>query len=313
MADRREIAGFEALVLRSAGGELEAGFVPGAGMVAASLRHRGEELLGQRKGVAAYAERHSTMGIPLLYPWANRLSDDRFEIAGRTVDLAAAGAALKRDGAGLPMHGLLAGNPDWRVERGAPDGSLAATFTWPASGPLHEAFPFSHTLRFGARVSAAALAIELTVEADGGVPVPISFGFHPYLRLPDCPREEWRISAPAARPIPLDGRGIPEADAPPRGPAEPPRGALGSRAFDHAYEAEAGEPFALEGGGRRIELTADPAYRFAQLYAPLDDDVVAWEPMTSPTNALVVGGPTLPVAEPGTSFTARFVITVSDV
>jgi aldose 1-epimerase len=55
----------------------------------------------------------------------------------------------------------------------------------------------------------------------------------------------------------------------------------------------------LTGGGRRIELKVGSGYRFAQVYAPPDDDVVAYEPMTAPTNALVAGGPDLPLLEPG--------------
>ena len=64
---------------------LEAAFVPGAGMLCCSLRHRGEELLAQNAGVAAYAQRGKTMGIPLLYPWANRLAGFDYSVAGRTV------------------------------------------------------------------------------------------------------------------------------------------------------------------------------------------------------------------------------------
>ena len=47
--------------------------VPAIGMVVASLRHRGEELLAQRDGLAAYAREGTTMGVPFLHPWANRL------------------------------------------------------------------------------------------------------------------------------------------------------------------------------------------------------------------------------------------------
>ena len=54
-------------------GELEATFHPELGMVGSSLRHRGEELLGQRGGLAKYASAGSSFGIPLLHPWANRL------------------------------------------------------------------------------------------------------------------------------------------------------------------------------------------------------------------------------------------------
>nr|MBA2637846.1 aldose 1-epimerase [Solirubrobacterales bacterium] len=34
-------------------GELEATFAPGAGMVCSSLRHAGDEVLGQRRGLGA--------------------------------------------------------------------------------------------------------------------------------------------------------------------------------------------------------------------------------------------------------------------
>src|SRR3954469_26004004 len=64
-------------------GDLAATFVPRLGMIGASLEYRGEELLGQRNGLAAYEAKGSTMGIPLLYPWANRLEGLQYEAAGK--------------------------------------------------------------------------------------------------------------------------------------------------------------------------------------------------------------------------------------
>lgn len=64
----------QAALLRDEHSSLEATFVPTAGMLCASLRHHGEELLAQNAGVDAYAAHGKTMGIPLLYPWANRLA-----------------------------------------------------------------------------------------------------------------------------------------------------------------------------------------------------------------------------------------------
>src|SRR6476646_9096770 len=71
--------------ISSPGGALEARFAAGAGMVGCSLRHRGDELLGILGGLDAYVERGKTFGVPFLYPWANRLGDWRYEVAGRTV------------------------------------------------------------------------------------------------------------------------------------------------------------------------------------------------------------------------------------
>lgn len=69
--------GHTTLTLTSASGELEAVYAPSVGMVCCSLRRNGDELLGQRGGLEAYAKKGSTFGIPLLYPWANRLAADR--------------------------------------------------------------------------------------------------------------------------------------------------------------------------------------------------------------------------------------------
>ena len=118
MIGERTIEGFAALTLATPGdGGLEAAFVPAAGMVGCSLRHRGEELLGQRGGLAAYVAERKTMGIPLLYPWANRLSAWRFAVAGREIVIDPDATPLRRDANGLPMHGLLSAAAGWRVER----------------------------------------------------------------------------------------------------------------------------------------------------------------------------------------------------
>ena len=189
MTGERTVDGFSALTLssREAGG-IEAAFVPGAGMVGCSLRHRGEELLGQRRGLRAYvAERGIVMGIPLLYPWANRLGRTRFSLAGRDVDLESVSPPLRVDGNGLPMHGLLAGATGWRVERheSAGDGDvLAARFEFGADDAVTAAFPFPHELELEAELRGPALTLTTTVRASRDVAVPIAFGFHPYLRLP---------------------------------------------------------------------------------------------------------------------------------
>src|SRR5713101_2815520 len=53
-------------------GALEAVFLPAHGMLGASLRHRGVEILRRVEDLEAAAARGSSAGIPLLHPWANR-------------------------------------------------------------------------------------------------------------------------------------------------------------------------------------------------------------------------------------------------
>ena len=62
------------VTLHDPSSSLTATFVPGAGMIGTSLADDGVELLGQRRGLDAYVTDGKTMGIPILYPWANRLS-----------------------------------------------------------------------------------------------------------------------------------------------------------------------------------------------------------------------------------------------
>src|SRR3954452_25440754 len=73
--------------VRLTNGDLAATFVPQLGMIGASLEHKGDEVLGQRNGLPAYEAKGSTMGIPILYPWANRLAGLEYEAAGRAVTI----------------------------------------------------------------------------------------------------------------------------------------------------------------------------------------------------------------------------------
>ena len=106
----------------------------------------------------------------------------------------------------------------------------------------------------------------------------------------------------------LDERGLPTGE---RVPVEPITGPLGGRTFDDAFLAPAGgAPLRLSGGGRRIEVTFDRGFPFAQLYAPPGEDLLAWEPMTAPTNALV-SGEDLTVIGTGESYSAAFSVSVA--
>lgn len=311
MIGERIEEGFAALTLEAAA--LEAIFVPEAGMICCSLRHRGEEILGQRNGLRAYVDHYSTMGIPFLHPWANRLGGDRFEVDGRTVDLTLPDLPVKRDGNGLPMHGLLSAAPGWRVGRHTElddGGMLAASFDFGAYPHLLDAFPFPHLVEIEATLVEDSLEIATSVTATGEVAVPIAFGFHPYLRLPEAPRADWILAAPVAERILLDDRGLPTGE---REPAAIETAPLADRTYDDAFLAPPpGTAFSLRGPDRRLELRMDSGYPFTQIFAPADTDAVAIEPMTAPTNALLAGGPELVSVPPGETFDAAFSIRVSE-
>jgi len=283
-------------------GELAATFHPEVGMVGSSLRHRGEELLGQRGGLEKYATSGSTFGIPLLHPWANRLGAWSYG----QVDLDRERSPIRVEENGLPIHGLLAASPDWRVT-----GSRDAGFTAALSFDRPElllAFPYPHELKVEVSLTDAALSVQTTLCPKGVIAVPVSFGYHPYLTLPGVPRAEWLVEMPVTSRAVLDGSGIPTgaSDA-----VDLEAGPLGAQTFDDMFpDIAPGAAFALEGGGRRVEVVFEENYPVAQVYAPEGKDIICFEPMTAPTNALVTGDG-LRRVEPGAEFSARFSIAVS--
>ena len=293
-----------------AAGELEASFLPGLGLLGTSLRHRGEELLALPGGVEGYRDRHVT-GLPLLAPWANRLPGWRYRAAGIEVDLE--GLDLATDPAGLPIHGTLTARPGWRLERLAaePDRAvLAAGFDYGAWPELLAAFPFPHRLTVTAALQGASLAVTTTLAATGQRPVPVAFGWHPYLRLPGAPRAAWRLLLPRRTHLELDDRGLPtgkSADEPAE--ADP----VGERTYDDLYALEddpGGRRLGLEAAGRRLVVGYGDGYDHAQVFAPPGVEFVCLEPMTGPTAALAAGS--TPLVAPGDTFAARFTVTVED-
>ncbi len=294
----------EAGARRLSAGELEASFLPGRGMLGASLRRRGVELLRRVEDLEASAHSGSTAGIPLLHPWANRLAGLRYRAAGREVELDPASPLLRMDAGGLPIHGVPWSRLAWTVTEAAAS-RLDARLDWDRADLL-AVFPFPHRLTMRVTLAPEALTIE-TVLAAGDGPVPASFGFHPYLAVPGRPRGQWRLELPAMRRLSLDPRGIPTGEETPFGALDEP---LGDRAFDDGFALSSESAcLSVSGGGLRISVELVGGYTHAQVYAPAGQDFVAFEPMTAPTSALT-SGRGLRLVRPGAPLRTAFRIRV---
>jgi galactose mutarotase-like enzyme len=289
-----EAAGIGIRTLTAPG--MAANFAPSLGMVCCSLVHGGEELLEQRGGLDAYAERGSTMGIPLLHPWANRLAAP-----------VAASPLLHTDPDGVPMHGVLPSALPFTVEHETAS-SLDAVFATDDHPGVLEVFPYPHRLRVQASLTDDELEIRTTLLALGRRPVPITFGYHPYVRLPGDSRSTTEIEVPAPTRLVLDERQIPTGE---RVRASIAPGPLAERTFDDGFADVAdGMSFVARGAGRTVTVTFLEGYPFAQVYAPEDSEFICYEPMTAPTNALA-SGDSLTRVRPGDAYTAAFRIGVT--
>jgi aldose 1-epimerase len=285
-------------------GPLDATFLPQLGMLGSSLHHRGEELLALPGGLDGYRKGNVT-GLPLLAPWANRLGARRYDVDGIVVDLQ--GLDLTTDEHGLPIHGTMTAQPGWELVA-VSRRSLTARFDFGAHPDLMASFPFPHELRIEASVEATMLRMDTTLVPTGDRPVPVSFGYHPYLRLPGARRADTRLRLPQRRHVELDDRQLPTGRAHVEEAEDQP---VGTRTFDDLYELGDDRRLSLTGGGRRLVLELGDGYGHAQVFTPPAAETICLEPMTAPVNALVAGA--YAVATVGTPFTARFSLRVDDV
>ena len=222
------------------------------------------------------------MGIPLLHPWANRLGGFAYAVDGVDVTIDRDSPEIR-----LEEHGLPIARAAQRAARvGGRRGRRGAGW-WPGAtcAGLAE-FPFDHR-------------VEVAAELAGGA----ADGHHDGRRrratarcrspsastrtcvLPGVPRAEWEIELPVREHLLLDENLIPDRASASRPASSTGRSA--SRTFDDGYTVDpAGVTFVLAGGGRRIEVAFEQGYPFAQIFAPDVEDVICFEPMTAPADAL---------------------------
>jgi aldose 1-epimerase len=297
---------FESVTLKDPSSSVTATFVPVAGMVATSLADGDDEFLGQRRGLDAYVKSGKTMGIPILYPWANRLSASKYGINGAVVTLTAGTGGVRTDEHGVPIHGVLAAYPGWLVTAKS-ENSLTAVLDYGGMPSLLASFPFPHVLTQDVTLADRTLTIETTVMPTTAASVPLCFGYHPYLRMPGVPRADWLLTTPNMRHLPVDNWGIPTGEQEDwNGATEPLKTVEYDDGFDNVPDNSV---FTLAGGGRRLDIKFEKGYPAAQIFAPRNDDVIGIEPMAAPTDALRRGNYRFAVA--GKPETARFSITVT--
>jgi aldose 1-epimerase len=293
------------VTLRDPSSSVAAQFVVDAGMIGTSLTDAGVELLGQRRGLDAYLTDGKTMGIPILYPWANRLGANTYTAENQAVTLTPGENGVRPDPNGLPIHGVLAAYPDWQITAES-DNELTTRVDFGADPRLLASFPYPHVLELTVQLAERTLTVRATITATGDTAVPLCFGFHPYLRVPQAARSEWVIETPPLRHLSLDGQGLPTGQAEPQPAKSEP---LDDKTFDDAYDqVDDGAVFAVSGGGRRLEVHFEQGYGATQIFAPVAEDVVCFEPMTAPTDALRRGG--YRSAQPGAPAVAVFSIHV---
>jgi aldose 1-epimerase len=167
------------------GGDAAAEVAPALGNNCFAFRAGGLAVL-EEVPFADFRARPTSYGIPVLFPFPNRVRDGRFTFEGETFTV------------DPPRHGFVRDKP-WRVvSQGATDeGGAWLTSAFDADDypdQILRQFPFPFRIEITYRLREARLTIETAARNTGRKRMPAGFGIHPYFRRPD----RGRLRVPAA-------------------------------------------------------------------------------------------------------------------
>ncbi len=155
-------------------------------------------------------------GIPLLFPFPNRIRGAKYKWEGREYVL----EGIHQDGQGNAIHGLVIDRP-WRViER--EDDAVVGQFQLSVDAPdRRNVWPADFLIEVRYELHESALRCDVRVVNPDQVPLPFGFGTHSYFKVPlsagsrrdDClmqapATEEWELvnCLPTGKRRPVSGR-----------------------------------------------------------------------------------------------------------
>jgi aldose 1-epimerase len=215
-------------------------------------------------------------GVPLLWPYANRLDEQAFYANGTkyTFD-----AGLGNTGRGaIPIHGYLQNARDWKVVEVKADAKgawITSRLDFYRDPKYMKQFPFAHTLTITYRVSEGALEVRTKIDNMSNEPMPISLGFHPYFQLTDSNRADWTISVGAKTHWKLAPTKIPTGETEPIESVipNPKTNALKDLDLDDVFSDMVRDPqgratVSFKGKQQQIDVTVDQHFKSFVLYSP---------------------------------------------
>lgn len=259
----------------------------------------------------------SLFGIPLLSPWANRLSSDSYSVNGADYVLNRRLNNLRVDHNYLAIHGLVLFAP-WAVAEIGADANgayLQSTLDFTRRPDWMAQFPFAHRLEMTHRLSDGRLWVYLSITNDSSQPIPLSLGFHPYFRLPgEEDRNAWSIRCAGRKHFKLSDHYIPTGETEEFDGQAPvhlnPGFQLDDVYTDLRREESGYALFQLTGTKKQLTVGFGPKFPVGVIYAPGAKNYVCFEPMTAPTDALHLSQSRLcePLQEvgPGETWTEHF-------
>ncbi len=287
-------AGPAVVVLSDTEAETQVILVPELGFTCTTFRvFVGDEIwnvLAEPPTVDDLRNRPGRFGIPIMFPWPNRICEGRFTFRGRQFEL-----PLAPNGPHA-IHGPVRERP-WTVEaKGSDDNGAFCRAFVEIGGDSGDVWPFPTRLTCEYRLYGRTLSLAAHAENLGSEPMPMGFGIHPWFPLPlgpggSRPATELRLGAEAF--WRLDETMVAT------GEIAPVREGFDARAWspiqdrfiddvytslplaDGWFTAEARDPVS----GRSIAVSSDATFREHVVFAPLHTPILCLEPYTCPTDA----------------------------
>jgi aldose 1-epimerase len=283
--------GLEAVRLTDAAHKTEVSIVPSVGNIAYEMKVNGKNILFlPAENVGELKAKPALGGVPFLWPWANRIDQDAYWVNGKKYLLHSELGNLRRDGNQKPIHGLLLFSPEWKVTK-LEGGDKAATATsrlefarYPA---LMAQFPFAHTVEMTYRLADGVLEVETVIHNQAAEPLPVVLGYHPYFRLHDAPRDQWKVHLAAREVYALSDALIPTGERKPHtfSDPQPIQGAQLDNVFGGLVRGSDGRAhFWVQGKQEKITVIYGPKYPVAVVFAPPGREFICFEPMAAITN-----------------------------
>lgn len=166
--------------------------------IAMSSGHR-IDVLDSERDFATGAGRPSGNGIPILFPFPNRIREGRYDWDGKTYELPS--SVVGYDGTGNAIHGFCLDRP-WRVVE-SKENTLLGRFQLSIDAPDRlPLWPTDFVIDVRYSLNGPKLRMDVHVRNEGEIPLPWGFGTHPYFKLPlshDSAPQHCLIEAPAAQ------------------------------------------------------------------------------------------------------------------
>jgi galactose mutarotase-like enzyme len=227
-------------------GAVTAEVVPGRGGLVAALAVGGRDVLFLDRSTLEDPAKNVRGGIPILFPFAGKLEDERFRPAG---------TRMKQHGFGR--------NKPWAVREQRPD---AVRLGLVQDAETRAQYPYEYDVEYDVHLLPRGLQVTLSVHNRDARPLPVSPGWHPYFRCPAGGKADVTTDVPGLRPAEqfTDAR---EFDFGLEAPVS------GRARFD------------LPGlGGLRLSFS--PILRHLQLWSQPGRDFVCLEPFYGPNNTV---------------------------